>query len=188
MSLVKCKKCGELISDKAKKCVHCGNIIIPLESQGKKRKCKCFKHDSANTIDAICDWKEATHDIYNSMWGRGDELRLNMHTYYASQMDVLMFCGDMEFTVLLIPLSPYDSYGEHYGSICDCIYDSMLLQNKNFELVGYNSLMCLATGIMWGKIGKTDLEQITEDLAESVYKFRQKLENYGYDATGFRLR
>ena len=30
MSLVKCNNCGHPISDKAKKCPHCGMVQIPL--------------------------------------------------------------------------------------------------------------------------------------------------------------
>lgn len=182
MALINCKKCGGLISDKAVSCVHCGQ---PIHEEIKKSN--YFKHDSANTIASICDWSQATHDINNTSWGRGDELQLKMHTCYASLMNVIMFCGDMEISVLMIPLAPYDSYEEDYGNICDCIYDEMVLKDKNIELIGYNSLMCLATGIVWKDINKKDLEQITEDLAESVYVFRQKLEDYGYDAVGFRL-
>ena len=192
MSLIKCPRCGKDISDKATKCVHCGHItgrnICEVKPKKKERKSNYFKHESANQIASICEWKEATHDIYNSGWGYGDELRLKMHTYYASQMDVLMFCGDLQVAALLIRIAPYDSYGEHYGNICDCIFDNLLLANKGFEMVGYNSIMCLGIGIIWKSITEDNLKNITENLAEAVYKFRQQLVDYGYDATGFRLR
>lgn len=31
MAMTTCPNCGEQISDKAKKCVHCGTILVPEE-------------------------------------------------------------------------------------------------------------------------------------------------------------
>lgn len=36
MAMMECPNCGEQVSDKAKKCVHCGVILIPEE----KRYCQ----------------------------------------------------------------------------------------------------------------------------------------------------
>ena len=192
MALVKCKKCGKLISDKATSCVQCGYPTdiekINGEQTTVKRRDRFFKRDSTNKIASICDWSGSTNDIINTSWGKGDELHLKMHTSYASKMDVFIFCSNMDMAILMIPLAQYDSYNERYGNICDCIYDSMSLENTNFELVGYNSIMCLGIGILWETIDKDIMERITEKLAKCVYMFRQMLENYGYDAVGFRLR
>ena len=38
MAMIKCPECGQEISDKAKKCVHCGEILIPEE---KKHCAEC---------------------------------------------------------------------------------------------------------------------------------------------------
>ena len=34
MAMTTCPNCGEQISDKAKKCVHCGTVLVP-----EKKKC-----------------------------------------------------------------------------------------------------------------------------------------------------
>ena len=36
MAMMECPNCGEQVSDKAKKCVHCGTVLIPEE----KRYCQ----------------------------------------------------------------------------------------------------------------------------------------------------
>ena len=36
MAMMACPNCGEQVSDKAKKCVHCGAVLIPEE----KRYCQ----------------------------------------------------------------------------------------------------------------------------------------------------
>lgn len=36
MAMMECPNCGEQVSDKAKKCVHCGAVLIPEE----KRYCQ----------------------------------------------------------------------------------------------------------------------------------------------------
>ena len=33
MAMIVCPNCGEQVSDKAKKCVHCGEILIPEEKK-----------------------------------------------------------------------------------------------------------------------------------------------------------
>ena len=33
MAMTTCPNCGEQISDKAKKCVHCGAVLIPEEKK-----------------------------------------------------------------------------------------------------------------------------------------------------------
>ena len=33
MAMTTCPNCGEQISDKAKKCVHCGAVLIPEEKE-----------------------------------------------------------------------------------------------------------------------------------------------------------
>ena len=41
MAMTTCPNCGEQISDKAKKCVHCGAILVPEE-----KKCCCLLYTS----------------------------------------------------------------------------------------------------------------------------------------------
>ena len=37
MAMIKCPECGQEISDKAKKCIHCGKILVKdTEKQGNK--------------------------------------------------------------------------------------------------------------------------------------------------------
>ncbi len=33
MAMVECPRCGAMVSDKAKKCVHCGEVLIPEEKK-----------------------------------------------------------------------------------------------------------------------------------------------------------
>ena len=33
MAMTTCPNCGEQISDKAKKCVHCGTVLVPEEKK-----------------------------------------------------------------------------------------------------------------------------------------------------------
>ena len=33
MAMMECPNCGEQVSDKAKKCVHCGAVLIPEENR-----------------------------------------------------------------------------------------------------------------------------------------------------------
>lgn len=67
MALIKCDECGKEISDKAKNCIHCGNIIITYtkcnecgESFALDRsscpKCGCPNYNLANSnkSDTIC--------------------------------------------------------------------------------------------------------------------------------------
>ncbi len=67
MALIKCNECGKEISDKAKKCIHCGNIIITYtkcnecgESFASDRsscpKCGCpnFNFANSNKSDTLC--------------------------------------------------------------------------------------------------------------------------------------
>ena len=138
-----------------------------------------FNTESTNRIVSICEWEESI-ESNTDLFGKGDELRLKMHTYYASQMDVIMFCGIMETTALMIPLGPYSSYNSRYSMICEHIYDDMKLNDKYYQLIGYRSVICLATGIYWKTISREALAEITEDLARSAIQFQNKLTEYGY--------
>ena len=43
MAMIPCPGCGELISDKAKKCVHCGYELIPEEKDSYGPRKRAFE-------------------------------------------------------------------------------------------------------------------------------------------------
>lgn len=52
MALIKCPECGQEISDKAKKCIHCGNVFIEEEVVKKEVKCNECGAELAETDEA----------------------------------------------------------------------------------------------------------------------------------------
>ncbi len=67
MALIKCDECGKEISDKAKKCIHCGNIVITYTkcnecgesfasdcSSCPKCGCPNFSLANSNKSDTLC--------------------------------------------------------------------------------------------------------------------------------------
>lgn len=50
MALIKCSNCGEEISDKVNKCIHCGSKIISIENQEKNKIKKAKKHKRRKKI------------------------------------------------------------------------------------------------------------------------------------------
>ena len=126
----------------------------------------------------------STFGIKNSSWGKGDELRLEVRTKHARKMDVLVFCGAMEYIIILIPLSTYNSLNDGYMGLCNDIYDGTILNTRQIELIGYNCVACLGTGLYINDTTKkADVEKVIEEIAEAAAYFKGILREYGYDTT-----
>lgn len=53
MAMIKCPECGQEISDKAKKCIHCGKVFI--EEEVAKEELKCIECGATlNDSDEVC--------------------------------------------------------------------------------------------------------------------------------------
>ena len=65
MAMIKCPECGQEISDKAKKCVHCGKVLI--EDKPVTKICSdCGKEspiDATECIHCGCPFEEDTTPI-----------------------------------------------------------------------------------------------------------------------------
>lgn len=62
MAMIKCPECGQEISDKAKKCVHCGKILIE-EKPATKVCSDCGKENSIDATECVhcgCPFEEET--------------------------------------------------------------------------------------------------------------------------------
>ena len=68
MAMISCPNCGGQVSDKAKKCVHCGTVLIPEEKRycpecGAEleesavfcEKCGCPAEEMKDVVKAIAD-------------------------------------------------------------------------------------------------------------------------------------
>lgn len=65
MAMIKCPECGQEISDKAKKCVHCGKILI--EDKPDTKICSdCGKENPIDATECVhcgCPFEETTVEI-----------------------------------------------------------------------------------------------------------------------------
>ena len=49
MAIILCPECGQQISDKAKKCIYCGKLLMTEETQSKNFCYECGKEISVET-------------------------------------------------------------------------------------------------------------------------------------------
>lgn len=60
MAMIQCPECGQEISDKAKKCIHCGRVLI--EDEIKTKKCsECGTENSLEETECVhcgCPFEE----------------------------------------------------------------------------------------------------------------------------------
>lgn len=63
MAMIKCPECGQEISDKAKKCVHCGNVLLIEDKPATKVCSDCGKENSIDATECVhcgCPFEEET--------------------------------------------------------------------------------------------------------------------------------
>lgn len=55
MAMMECPNCGEQVSDKAKKCVHCGAVLIPEEKDTVRNVVQnwMLRQTSVRSADAL---------------------------------------------------------------------------------------------------------------------------------------
>ena len=66
MAMIVCPQCGEQVSEKAKKCVHCGAILIPEE---KKRCTEC----GAELEEGMTECPNCGCPVDDTLWQKEDE-------------------------------------------------------------------------------------------------------------------
>ena len=118
----------------------------------------------------------------NGLWGKHDEVHLKMKTYQASRVKVIAACGKMDYVGIIIPVSLFYR-SERYIRLCEEIADDMNIGIKNFQVMDYNGYACIITGIYLSTFdiqNKRDVQEIIEEMAEYVIKFRRKLDDFGY--------
>lgn len=104
MAMIKCPECGQEISDKAKKCVHCGKVLI--EEKSTTKICSdCGKENPIDAIECIycgCSFenKKETKNFIN---------RINMHKNIFIGIGLVVIC----ISILLVYLI-YNSNSKYY--------------------------------------------------------------------------
>ena len=135
-----------------------------------------YKHESSNRIAALIGWSESS-SIINDLWGDIDIIKLDTT---ASSMSVYAYCGRMEFIYIHIPLSPHNSYSEHYQAICEYIYEKMNLEQRGAEMVAMCDRMVLGFSVDWKTMTKEGIENNIKILTNMVRQFKSELDAHGY--------
>ena len=157
MALIKCKKCGKEISDKATKCVHCGTKVSKINSKNKLEKEEKKVNKKVIIILCIFIITIVIGGIYyflikkTSIIGNWEHTILykdSSNNQIDEQYSKLIFNDDNTFTYhsKIKSTGETNDWSGTYNKVNNNVYLNFKYEQENYTLTGYlrkDNTLCL---------------------------------------------
>lgn len=179
MAMIKCPECGQEISDKAKKCIHCGKILAEdTEKQGNKcMECgKIIPEDSDSCPYCGCPVEKTTSqkvEVTGIKVSKKSKRMFAIIGVVALVVCIIAICGGLYFKKVSEQkkIDEYNTYIDNVNSACDNMLSSGATSENVCNLT--RSVWCNA---IYKKSDKST-DKYTKEYGFYVSDFNEALQN-----------